>query len=113
MPAENVIDLKHLHSLTDGEPELEKNLFTLFLHTTEKCLSTLAAAAQEREDIAWRHALHELRGAASGLGANQIAFECKTAEMLQGRDADRRRESLKKIEKEVSVVRAYCSQKYA
>jgi hypothetical protein len=36
--SEPVIDLAHLHSFTDGDPQLESELLSLFLSTAETTL---------------------------------------------------------------------------
>lgn len=65
-----VVDLQHLESFTDGDPELERELTALYLTTAEGYLAELARAD---DNEMWRRSAHALKGASANLGALRVA----------------------------------------
>lgn len=75
--SEPVLDLAHLASFTDGDPELERELVDLYLRTAEVYLAELARA---RDVTGWQKTAHSLKGASANLGAMQAAALALMAE---------------------------------
>ena len=70
------LDLNALRSLTEGDPDIERELAMLFCATAERCLVTLSGFAIEPEEKPWAACLHELRGAALNMHADELADLC-------------------------------------
>jgi HPt (histidine-containing phosphotransfer) domain-containing protein len=73
-----VIDFDHLHSFTDGDPQLEGELLTLFLSTSNIYLARMRAALAAGES--WTATAHALKGASANLGARRVMVLARTAE---------------------------------
>jgi CheY-like chemotaxis protein/HPt (histidine-containing phosphotransfer) domain-containing protein len=75
------VDMVHLGSFTDGDPQLERELGSLFLssaiHYVEEMRQGLAAPA------VWQRAAHALKGASASLGAVELAEIAREAERLE------------------------------
>lgn len=74
----NVLDLAHLRSITDGNPEIEKRLIGLFHSTVEESFTVLDTGADLALETASepRDALHRLSGAAASIGAIEVVEYC-------------------------------------
>jgi HPt (histidine-containing phosphotransfer) domain-containing protein len=75
---EPVIDLAHLRSFTDGDPQLENELLTLFLSTADTYLASMSEALGTGE--AWTATAHALKGASANLGARRVMALALVAE---------------------------------
>jgi HPt (histidine-containing phosphotransfer) domain-containing protein len=73
-----VIDLNHLFGFTDGDPQLEGELLTLFLSSADVYLARLADAM--RAGQSWAASAHALKGASANLGARRVLALALTAE---------------------------------
>ncbi len=73
-----VLDLDHLRSFTDGDPQLEGELLTLYLSTADVYLAAMAAALQSGDS--WRSPVHALKGASGNLGARRVMALARAAE---------------------------------
>ncbi len=79
-----VLDLAYLRSITEGTRALEEEFFRLFYQTADRCTARLAASVTAQNDTEWEEASHELKGAASYLGARRVQEIC-----TQARDAEK------------------------
>lgn len=104
-----VLDLAYLRSITEGTRTLEEEFFRLFYQTADRCTARLAASITEENDTEWEEASHELKGAASYLGARRVQDICALA-----RDAEKSerphvlamlQEALKDLSAHVSELR--------
>jgi HPt (histidine-containing phosphotransfer) domain-containing protein len=73
-----LVDFDRLQSFTDGDRLLEAELSTLFTQTAERYLAGLAAAVDD--PAAWGSLAHSLKGAASNIGAVEMAKLAAAAE---------------------------------
>lgn len=77
---EPVIDLDHLHSFTDGDSQLEGELLTLFLSTSDVYLARMRQALAAGES--WTATAHALKGASANLGARRLSALALAAEQI-------------------------------
>ncbi len=75
------LDLAHLRRYTEGDEDLERQLFGMFFPDAEAHLQAMAAA---EADETWHRSAHGLKGAARGLGAWEIAGLAEDAEAMVG-----------------------------
>ena len=75
---EPVLDLDHLGAFTEGDPQLERELSTLFLATTEMYLHQMQEALTGGRS--WSSIAHALKGASGNLGARRLAALALLAE---------------------------------
>lgn len=77
---EPVLDLDHLFTFTDGDPQLEDELLALFLSTAELYLASMSEALHSGES--WSASAHALKGASANLGARRVMALALAAERL-------------------------------
>ena len=102
-----VVDLTNLREMTDGDPEMERELFAEFISSFESELAQLRASQGESASETWRRRAHALKGIAFNLGAMQLGNLCKQAQETPQSDLEAKTELLKKISAEFADVRAY------
>lgn len=83
--SEPVIDRAHLQSFTDGDPQLESELLSLFLSTAETYLAKMSQALETGEG--WSATAHALKGGSANLGARRVMALARAAEHMAA-DAD-------------------------
>jgi CheY-like chemotaxis protein/HPt (histidine-containing phosphotransfer) domain-containing protein len=83
------VDIIHLETFTDGDKDVEQQLFSLFLEQADISLSRLRDAISSHDNEEWRSASHKFKGAAANLGAKKLSEICHAAEsaFLQTGDA--------------------------
>jgi CheY-like chemotaxis protein/HPt (histidine-containing phosphotransfer) domain-containing protein len=97
--AEPVLDLDHLRGFTEGDPQLERELSTLFLATAEMYLHGMQEALTSGRP--WTSIAHALKGASANLGARRLSALALLAER-----SEPDRTQLEAIEHAVEEVRA-------
>jgi HPt (histidine-containing phosphotransfer) domain-containing protein len=100
---EPVLDLDHLRGFTEDDPQLERELSTLFLATAEMYLQQMQEALTGGRP--WTATAHALKGASANLGARRLATLALRAE---GSEPDPGQ--LDAIAKAVEEVRALFAQ---
>lgn len=75
-----LMDLEHLRSFTDGDPEEEQMLFHIFDEQSSKHIAELKAAIEHADCEAWRKAAHTMKGASANLGAVRLSELSQEAE---------------------------------
>ncbi len=73
------VDMEHLNQYTNGDLELEQEIFGLFREQIQIWLKMLKVDADNEE---WAAAAHSLKGSARGLGAHKLASACEAAEAV-------------------------------
>ena len=96
---EPVIDLERLYSFTDGDPQLENELLTLFLSTADIYLARMSQALGTGEP--WTATAHALKGASANLGARRVMALALAAE-----HTDANAEQLEALRGAIEEVRA-------
>lgn len=91
VPVNEAVDLAHLATYTAGDSALERELAGLFRVSTDRYLTQMHDHIDGPE---WKDAAHGLKGAARGIGANEVARLAAYAEKLQGSAVRARRESI-------------------
>jgi HPt (histidine-containing phosphotransfer) domain-containing protein len=81
---EPVLDVDHLRAFTEDDPQLERELSTLFLATAEMYLQQMEDALSGGRP--WTAIAHALKGASANLGARRLAALALRAE---GSEPDR------------------------
>lgn len=103
-PIESPIDLDHLAMFTDGDPDEEKELLTLFFEQADISIHSLKDAIDNKDDEEWRKAAHKLKGSSANFGANPLSSLCKNAEDEYMLDIQAKSAMLSSIEYEITRV---------
>lgn len=98
------IALEHLTSFTDGDPQLERELSSLYLASAKLYLEEMRAALRAGED--WRGAAHSLKGASANIGAVEVAALAAEAEKAAPSP-----EALHRLAEAVEAVRRFFDQR--
>lgn len=65
-------DLEQLDEMTDGDPELKKDIVEAFFECGDECLEELEQSLGG-ENIMWKEKAHALKGIALNFGATRVA----------------------------------------
>jgi signal transduction histidine kinase/CheY-like chemotaxis protein/HPt (histidine-containing phosphotransfer) domain-containing protein len=79
-PKECPVNIPHLESFTEGDPVIEKELFTIFVDQMGLGLTSLESTVTDSSKAEWKAAAHRFKGAAANLGAEKLAALCFQAE---------------------------------
>jgi len=77
------VDLTNLRSMTDGDKDLEKELFKEFYSAFDAGLNLLQVSTGDGAVETWRGQSHALKGVALNLGAEKLGALCKKAQESQ------------------------------
>ena len=102
--SEPVLDVPHLRGFTEDDPQLERELSTLFLSTAEMYLHDMEEALAGGRP--WTSIAHALKGASANLGARRLAALALLAER-----SEPDRAQLEAIEHAIEQVRALFAQR--
>jgi HPt (histidine-containing phosphotransfer) domain-containing protein len=80
------LDLERLASFTGGDPQLERELISLYLATSALYLERMRAAGGGE---GWAKAAHALKGASANIGATAMARLAEAAERAATPSPDR------------------------
>jgi CheY-like chemotaxis protein len=71
--------LAHLTSFTDGDPQLERELGSIYVATASAYLADMRAALEA--GASWDRLAHSLKGASANIGAREVAALAREAEV--------------------------------
>jgi len=91
------VNLAHLETFTDGDRDVERELFSLFSEQAILAFERLQNACDDNEDEEWRSAAHKFKGASANLGAEDLAALCFAAETGFAEPQDKKLEFLTAI----------------
>ena len=106
------VDLTNLREMTDGDTELEKELFAEFFKSSADALETLARHCTDGESKPWYAAAHALKGSAYNLGAMPLGDLCKKAQEGDAANKAEKQQILESIKQEYEKVRQYLGEMY-
>ena len=104
MASNHPIELERLHSFTNGDAQLERELTSLYLATVEVYLEQMRGALTGNGG--WSAAAHALKGASANIGATLVAGLAADAE--KGCASPER---LSRLETAVDTVRTFVRQR--
>lgn len=94
-----VLNFAHLESFTDGDIEMEEELFKLFLKESDISLNKLRHFCECGSNSEWKEAAHKYKGAAANLGAETLSAMCFWAEKGHEENSIQKQKYLMDIEK--------------
>ena len=105
---EIVVDLSNFREATDGDKELEQELFEEFYASSDDIMVKLDAHCTENNDNeTWRQAAHALKGLAINLGAARLGELCKKGQDMSENSIPEKQELLHSIKSEHTKVIEY------
>ncbi|MFO0592056.1 MAG: ATP-binding protein [Polyangiaceae bacterium] len=73
-------EIDALRRLTEGSPEVMRQIIDEFIDTARRLISEMMSAAERGDAKALERAAHSLKGSAGQMGAQQLMFECAAIE---------------------------------
>jgi|GEM_PF-576069 len=104
---EEPVDMEQLRMFTDGNPNEEKALFTLFLDQAQEMVDILEKNTDKNGYDAWKSAAHRLKGSAGNLGAMKLHHLCKRAEAHFEDFEPKKMEMLAAIQVEIRRIQSF------
>lgn len=101
------IDREHFEMFTDGDPEMEQELLSLFFDQAALSLSELEESLASGDDDMWGKAAHRIKGAAANLGAGPLADACSQAEYSEETSQDARASMLAEVKERLEELRVH------
>ncbi len=101
------VNLSNLREMTGGDAALEKELFTVYLSSSDVCLESLRANVGVGNEETWRTQAHAWKGMCLNLGAETLGKLCAEAQMNNIAPPEKKAEMLAAIEEEYGKVKAY------
>ena len=101
------VDLTNFREMTDGDVELEEELFEEFISSSTDGISIMANSLGKGENDAWRATAHALKGVAQNLGAGKLGKLLEQAQSAANDDRQTKQKILLNIDDEFAAVRKY------
>ncbi len=101
----NPVDFTNLREITEGDTELEKELFDDFISSCEEKFIVMAENCIDGESLLWESSAHALKGISMNLGADNLAALCQTAQENSVADIQSKQDMLSKIKAEYALVK--------
>lgn len=102
----NCVDLTNLRAATDGDVELERELFDEYVSSSVGLIAQLEEAP---DNESWRKAAHALKGISGNLGAMPLANLCKEGQEISDSTSPEKAALLAQIKEEHSKVLDFLS----
>ncbi len=106
----NPVDLTNLREITDGDRDLEKELFEDFITSCEEKMKEMEDNCVDGESQPWKNSAHAIKGISMNLGADNLAKLCKQAQDNFGDDMAAKKELLASIQAEYALVKKYLNE---
>lgn len=78
-----ILNRRALEEITDGNVEVELQFVRLFNDTAERCLRDMKNIIKGTTHLHWQDVVHELKGAAGNIRAEELAECCDQAEQAE------------------------------
>ena len=98
------IDLEFLRGIIDNDKEFEKELFEIFVDNAKKNINKLVEAISADDNNAWYMASHAFKGAATSVGAFNLAEILENAQQSPEENSSAKRKILEKIKDDFDDV---------
>jgi HPt (histidine-containing phosphotransfer) domain-containing protein len=101
------VNLSNLRDMTGGDSELEKELFQVFIESSEECLKHLQACCKAEAEEEWRKQAHAWKGMSFNLGADQLGDLCKDAQERHTAAVSEKMQMLSELQEQYKQVKQY------
>lgn len=101
------VNLDNLHEMTGSDPDLEKELFGVFLTSAEKCLEAMRASTGVGAEETWRTQAHAWKGMSLNLGADTLGRLCAQAQSSNNAAESEKKALLEQIEAAYAEVKTF------
>lgn len=102
-----VVDLTNLRTMTDGDVEMERELFQEFFTSCESNILQLAHSIRDKNLESWRAHAHAIKGVAYNLGATRLGDLCKHAQENPEQGSAEKLAALEEIQASYQAVKQF------
>lgn len=103
------VDLSNLREMTDGDAELEAELFKEFNSSSESCIQDMQKNCTDGANESFRASAHAMKGTSVNLGADRLGELCKIAQDNHAAPAGEKEKMVSEIKAEFEAVKQYLS----
>ena len=103
----NPVDLTNLREMTEGDVEMEKELFEEFFSSSEKCIASMRQGCIDGESPDFRAHAHALKGTSVNMGAAKLSELCKEAQEKSDVPKAEKENLLENIQSEYENVKLF------
>lgn len=107
------VNLENLRGITNGNAELEKELFDVYVESADVCLKALEDNQGEGQDQEWRTQAHSWKGMSLNLGAEILGKLCAEAQLNHTAAPEEKAKMLEAIKAEYENVKKFLKETYA
>lgn len=104
------VNLDNLHEITGGDPSLEKELFGIYIASSENCLTFLRTSQSAGAEESWRSQAHSWKGMSFNLGAEALGNLCAKAQMNHMAPPEEKAAMLAAMEAEYAKVKDFLNE---
>lgn len=101
------VNLDNLREMTGGDKDLEKELFEVYVASSEDCLKALETSQGAGQEETWRTQAHAWKGMSLNLGAEPLGKLCAEAQIHHLAPPEEKAKMLAAIQAEYESVKAY------
>lgn len=101
------VNLDNLHKMTGGDKALERELFDVYLGSSDECLNMMRLNQYAGQEEVWRTQAHAWKGMSLNLGADVLGKLCAEAQMNHLAPPEEKAKMLAAIEAEYENVKAF------
>jgi histidine phosphotransfer protein HptB len=101
------VNLDNLREMTGGDKDLEKELFSVYLTSSEECLNVLRSTLAAGQEESWRTQAHAWKGMSLNLGAETLGHLCAEAQTNHLALSEDKAKMLAGIEAEYEKVKEF------
>lgn len=98
------IDLEFLRGIIENDKEFERELFEIFVENAKKNIEKLEEAIVASDNDSWYMAAHAFKGAATSVGAFNLAESLETAQQSPDESTAIKKNILKNIKDDFELV---------
>lgn len=103
----DIVDLTVMRTITDGDEEIERELFSYFISDSEESLAKMEENCVDGENEPWSNHAHALKGAAQNLGCDALASLCCKAQDMKTATKEERDAMFAEIKKTYLQVKEF------
>jgi HPt (histidine-containing phosphotransfer) domain-containing protein len=103
----DLVDLTNLREMTDGDKEMEQELFEEFFSSSQEAINIMQNNCVDGENEAWRSQAHALKGTALNLGAQSLGKKFEQAQENHAVSGQEKQAMLDAIKAEYAQVKSF------
>jgi HPt (histidine-containing phosphotransfer) domain-containing protein len=109
----DALDVNFLQTITDGDIEFEKELFTTFIDSCTSNIEKMKDSVKNKDTNSWRMSSHSFKGASASIGAFDLAAVLETAQTHKEDDYKGKTKIIAEVEEKFVIVADFLNERLA